>query len=370
MLQIGSAFSLRATKGFTAPEVERVLVRARELCSDANDSAQLFNVLVGMHTFYMYRRLETSRELAQQLLSLAESLEEPAKIATAYLALGETSMYLGEFHAAQSCLERTTALGSGHRADELNAAGYSAVTLWSLGWPEQAATRMRAVLAVAQEQNRPLLTANVLAYASTVYAQTRLWEASRQQAEAGIALSNQHGFLFHTHWFEVVHGRALIGEGGNEQGIAVMHRGIAGLDALGAVFSFVLGYFAEGCLNTALVEEGLEAISRAVRIGEEKGERWQLADLHRLRGQLLLMRDPSKTAEAERSFRIAMDIAREQDAKSFALRAATSLARLQAEQGYRGDARTLLAGTYEWFMEGFDTADLREAKALLDELSR
>ncbi len=330
LMQIGSGFSLRATKGFTAPEVERALVRARELCSDVNNSGELFDVLVGLHTFYMFgprHGLETSRELAAQLLTLAQRFEQPSKLAMAHLAMGETTTYLGEFHSARGHLERAIELGSRHHGIKQNAMGYLCPALWSLGYPHQAAERMREAVAVAQQSNRPLLTT-----------------------------------LFR--------GRALIEEGHTEQGIIEMRRGISGLDALGAARPWLICYLAEGCLKVAQAQEGLRVLSRAASRTEETGERWAWADLHRLRGELLLADSPSDTSEAERCFHTAIEVARQQHAKSFELRATTSLAHLLGQYGRRDEARAMLAEIYGWFTEGFDYADLKDARSLLDELSR
>jgi tetratricopeptide (TPR) repeat protein len=371
LMQIGSGFSLRATKGFTAPEVERALVRARELCSDVTNSGQLFDVLVGLHTFYMFgprHGLETSRELAAQLLTLAQRFEQPSKLAMAHLAMGETTTYLGEFHSARSHLERAIELGSRHHGVEQNALGYLGSALWSLGYPDQGVERIRKALSVAAESLKKNLTANVFAYACTLFVQKRLWQATRQHAEAGIALANQHGFLFHIHLSTLFRGRALIEEGHTDQGIIEMRRGISGLDALGAARPWLICYLAEGCLKVAQVREGLRVLSRAASQTEETGERWAWADIHRLRGELLLADNPSETKEAEHCFRTAIEVARQQNAKSFELRATASLARLLDREGHRDAARGMLAEIYGWFTEGFDYADLEDTRALLDEM--
>lgn len=369
-LQIGFGFSLRATKGFTAPEVERTLSRARDLCSQSSNTAQLFNVLVGLHTFYLYRSPGTSGALARELLSVAEALGESAKIATGYLAMGETAMYLGDFQPSRQYLERTIALASSHRADQQNARGYLAVTLWCLGYSNQASERMQEALELAQDKNRPLRAVNILAYSCALNAQMRLWQSSKQQAEAGMSLAEQYGFNFHAHWFAVVHGRALMENEHAVQGIAEIRRGIEGLDALGGTQAFVLGYFGEGCLKIEMAGAGLQALARAMRLSEETSERWQSSELYRLKGELLLRRDEINVAEAQMCFESAIEVARRQSAKSWELRATTSLARLLARQGRRNDALEMLGDIYDWFTEGFDTADLKDAKALLDELNK
>jgi predicted ATPase len=275
---------------------------------------------------------------------------------------------LGKFHSSSESLERAIALGEDNPAIVNNAIGYLAATLWSLGYPDRAATRMRRALDEKKGFDRPRLAANVLAYGGFLFLRMRLWQMSRQLAESGSMLANQHGLLFHASWFAIVHGRALIGCGERDEGIAEMRHGIAGMDALGAARPFLIGYLAEGCLEAGLHREGLEVVARAARRAEETGERWTWADLLRIRGELCLMQDSSKTAEAERDFRAAISLAEEQGAKSYELRAATSLARL-LRQSRAQEARIILSRVVNWFTEGFDTADLQDAKVLLGELS-
>jgi class 3 adenylate cyclase/tetratricopeptide (TPR) repeat protein len=369
-LQIGSGFSLRATKGFTAPEVERALVRARDLCAEARDDTRLFDVLVGLHTFHMFgSRLETSRELAQQLLSLAEKLEDPTKLATALLALGQTSVYLGEFQSARSHLERALTLGAWRRGIRENALGYLGPALWSLGYAEQSTERIREALGSVERSDRPLLTANVRSYACTLFVKMRIWQETRELAESGISLANQHGFVFHVHLFTLNWGRALLEQGEIGRGIVEMRHSIEALEAMGAARPWVTAYWAEACLKAGKSEEGLQTITRAISIAEETGDRWTFADLLRLKGELLMLEKLAEAAQAEQCFRAAVDVAHAQQARSFELRAITSLARLLFRQCRRDEARTALVRIYDTFTEGFEQADMKDAKALLDELN-
>ena len=370
MLQIGSGFSYRATKGFTAPEVERTLLRARELCTDANENTQLFDVLVGLHTFYMFGpRLDTSRELAKQLLVLGSGFDEPSKLATAFLAAGQTDTYLGDFHSSRKFLERTIEIAGDRSGIVQNARGYLAPTLWSLGYPQQAGEQMTEALAHLEESNRPLLTANVLAYAATLYVQMRLWQAGCKQANAGMALAIQHGFQFHMYLFQVLRGRALTEIGDVKNGTAEMIRGAAGLETLGAARPFLIGYVAEGYLKAGKPNDGLHAVLDAIKRTDETGERWTEPDLHRIKGELLLAETPARTGEAERCFRTSIEIAVAQAAKSFQLRASNSMARMLLREGHRDEARAAITPIYSWFKEGHGTPDLQDASALLLQLS-
>jgi class 3 adenylate cyclase/tetratricopeptide (TPR) repeat protein len=368
-MQIGFGFSLRATKGFMAPEVERPLLRARELCCEVSDGSQLFDALVGLHTFYMFRRqrgLETSKQLAEELLRLGERLELPNKLATAHLALGETNQYLGDFEVARHHLTRAITLGAGRQGIVHNAVGYLASDLWSLGYMAQARAQMEESLVAFPSFKRPLLKANVLSYACTFFVQLRLWRKTLESAAAGLALATDCGFAFHSYLFMVFKGRSLVEQGEISEGIAEMRRGLAGLDSLGAARPWLICYLGEGLRRSGQNESALEVLARAESETEETGERWALSDLHRLRSELLA--DAADFEGAERSARRAFEIACAQAAKAFELRAATTLARLLFRKGRAEQARTILLPVYNWFTEGFNYEDLKEARCTLDEM--
>jgi predicted ATPase len=194
--------------------------------------------------------------------------------------------------------------------------------------------------------------------------------AVHEQAEAAIALATEQGFPLWAAWGTSLRGWALAMQGQGEEGMAQVRQGIAALRATGTVvfvtyFCTVLADVADHLGHT---EEGLQALAEAHTLVEQHEERWWEAEGYRLRGVLLLHQTGTPQAEAEACFQQALDVARHQQAKSLELRAATSLARLWQQQGKRAEAHALLAPVYGWFTEGFDTADLQEAKALLDVL--
>jgi predicted ATPase len=160
-------------------------------------------------------------------------------------------------------------------------------------------------------------------------------------------------------------------QGRNEEEIAQIQEGLAASRATRAELNrpFFLTLLAEACMETGRLDDGLSALTEALAAADEHENRHHEAEIHRLKGELLLRQDDSNAAEAQSCFQRAIEIARNQNAKSFELRAPMSLARLLAKQGRRDEARTMLAEIYNWFTEGFDTADLKDAKALLDELS-
>src|SRR5262249_35713242 len=196
-------------------------------------------------------------------------------------------------------------------------------------------------------------------------------QATQERAEAGMALASEKGFPQYLAIGMVMRGWALTMQGQGEEGIAHLHQGLAAFRAAGAEISRSrdLGLLAEAYGKVGQTEAGLTALAEALAVVDKTGERYWEAELHRLKGELLLALSTDKTTEAEACFHQALDIARRQEAKSLELRAATSLSRLWQQQGKRAASYDLLAPVYGWFTEGFDTADLQKAKALLDELT-
>jgi predicted ATPase len=199
----------------------------------------------------------------------------------------------------------------------------------------------------------------------------REWLAAQDTAEAALSVAEKGGFPLYASWAMVVKGCALTHLGHAEQGVAEIREGLASAAATGAEMwqAYNMAQLAEACAKAGQVDEGLQAITDALDVVQKKGERWWEAEIHRLRGALLLQQRPSDLAQPQICFARAIEIARHQCAKSLELRATNSLARLQKDTGRRDEARTMLAEVYGWFTEGFDMADLRDAKALLDELS-
>jgi predicted ATPase len=192
---------------------------------------------------------------------------------------------------------------------------------------------------------------------------------AQEPAEAAIATASEHGLPFELGYGTFARGWALANRGHLEEGIAEMRRAFAALGATGFAARprwFVL--LAEACARSEGPAVGLEVLADGTALTERTTERMYEAELYRVKGELLLMQDAANRPEAEHCFRTAIEVARRQAGKSLELRATVSLARLLASQGRRVDARTMLAEIYNWFTEGFDTADLKDAKALLDEL--
>jgi predicted ATPase len=388
LLALGPA--LQSTKGFGAPEIEPVYLRARDLCQQIGETSQLFPVLWGLWLLYLQRgELQTARDLAMQLFSLAEHLRDTALLLEAHHALWANSFFLGELTLARAHSEhgidlydsqqhRVLAFLYGGHDPGVCCRDFGALVLWLLGYPDQALKRSRDALARAEELSHPLSLAEALGYAAWLHEFRREREAVQERAEALLALASKHGFPY---WFTqgtILRGWALASEGQTaEKGFEQMCQGLLAYRTTGAEVarSHYLVLLAKIYGKVKKAEEGLTLLTEALAGSRKNGGWYYEAELHRLKGELLLNAErEGQNAEfvhrsAEESFSEAIEISRRQQAKSLELRAAMSLSGLWQRQGKKTEARQLLAEIYGWFTEGFDTADLKEAKALLDELS-
>jgi predicted ATPase len=260
--------------------------------------------------------------------------------------------------------------------------------LWLLGYADQALQKSQEALTLAQEQSHPFSMAFALWGAAVLHQFRQEAQATQKQAEAAITLSTEQGFPTWLANATVLRGWALVEQGQGKAGIAEVRHGLAAHQATGEeiVRSHFLALLAEACEKVGQAEEGLTVLNEALGFVDKTGERFYEAELYRLKGQLTLQKfqvsgskfqvadprplPPDPQAEAEECFLKAIDIARKQQAKSLELRAVMSLSRLWQQQGKKDEARQMLAGIYGWFTEGFETADLKEAKVLLDELEQ
>ena len=245
------------------------------------------------------------------------------------------------------------------------------MTLWLLGYPAQALVHLRDALTLWHELSHPFSLGFARCWAAIVSQFRRDVPAVHEQAEAAVALSTEQGFPQWAAMGTSLRGWALAMQGQGEEGMAQVRQGIAAWRATGA--ALLVPYFctvlADVSAHLGHTEDGLQALAEAHTLVEQQEERWWEAEIYRLRGVLLLRQPGTPQAEAEAWLQRALDVARRQEAKSLELRAAMSLSRLWQQQGKQAEARALLAPVYGWFTEGFDTADLQEAKALLEELA-
>jgi predicted ATPase len=370
------------TRGWSAPEVEAAYVRARVLCGRMGDPARLFTALGGLSNFHTSRGDHLgAQDLAQELLSLAERSGDPALLMLAHSAAGGNAFWRGELLSSRAHLEEALAVyePKRHRTQEslrggadpgVFALGSLGLTLLELGRPDQGRARRKEAVQLARELSHPFS----LGFALTVAAMDHLSAGEPQQgleqAEAVMALATEHGFPRYLNWGTFFHGWALVELGKVDEGLERMRavRDASQAAGMRAGVPFFLFQLARACGRAGLAEEGLAITAEALELAEQTGERVSLAMLHATRGDLLLAFSEGNEAEAVACFRGALDVARSQEARFSELRAATSLARLWLKQGKRKEARELLAQVYGWFTEGFDTRDLKEAKAVLEEL--
>jgi predicted ATPase len=371
--------ALMGTVGFGTPEVESVYSRARELCRQIGETPQLFPVIWGLWQYWLSRGgYETALELSNQLLAMAQKVDDPALLLMANHAVGNTLWLVGEFEAARASAEQHIALyvpehhhslASRYGGYDTGVAGRSglAVNLWPLGYPDQAVERGRDAVALAHQIAHEYSVAFALTFDATVHQLRRDVERTRHQAEAAMALAAEHELAPWLAWATVLRGWAIAGQGQADDGIAQMHQGIAGWRAggSGCLTPYFLALLAETYAKAGCSEDGLTTLGEALAITAQTREGLVEAELHRLKGELLV-----GAPEAEACFHQAIEIARRQKAKSFELRAVMSLGRLYDTQGRHTEARQMLAEIYGWFTEGFDTADLRDASAFMLTLAR
>jgi class 3 adenylate cyclase/predicted ATPase len=373
---------LMATKGWGAQEVEHAYARARELCRQVGDMPQLSVVLLGLRTYYLMRvELRTARELVEQQIALVQRQPDPTRHLLAHYALDGVLFYLGEFVPVRRHLLRNMALYTSaqqrslvfHYGFDLGVTGlaYVAMALWGLGYPDQARTILHKALALAQEVSHPFSRTSVLQLAAIFHYIWREEQRAQERAEAMMVLATEQEFPLFVAAGTCWRGQSLLMQGQAEAGLVQMQQGLAAWRATGGELAvpWWLALLAEAHGITGKPETGLTALTEALTLADTTGERWYESELYRLKGALLLQQSSDNQVEAEACFHKALDIARSQQAKSFELRTATSLARLWQQQGKRQEAHDLLAPVYGWFTEGFDTADLKDAKALLDELT-
>lgn len=382
ILQTSLGPALMATKGYAAPTVGKAYRRARDLCQQLKDITQLFPVLWGLWMYHMVRaEHEAASELTKQILGLAQTTGDPDLALEAQFAAGLSAFYRADLLAAREHLEQAINAydPERHRALALTFGGldpavccldYLAWTLWLLGYPDQALKRADEAQPLAKRVANLYTQARSLYWDSLLRQFTGQWDVLRERIDLAIAMATEHGFALVLGVGPIMQGWALSMEGRAEEGLRQITQGLERYQATGAGFQLphLMTALIETYKKLEQPEEGLAAVAEAQALVEKTGERYYEAELQRLKGELLLAQSPNKPAEAETCFQNALDIARRQHAKSLELRAVMSLFRLRQRQGKDDDARQLLSDIFGWFTEGFDSADLRDARALLDEL--
>jgi predicted ATPase/DNA-binding winged helix-turn-helix (wHTH) protein len=381
-LQIALGQALWLTRGRAAREIERAFARARLLCQQIGETSQFFSVLRGLYAFSIQQaELYRARELAGQLHVLAQDAQDDALLVEAHRASGAALFYLGEFAQARQqvkhCLRlykpqqhgsHTVRYGFDPRIVGL---AYMSWSLWFLGYPVQAQARLQELLTRAQALSHPYSLAVALLAEATLHQFGREPACIEADIQKVIVLSADYGFPHVLAMGMILQGWAMAMQGRGAEGVTQLQEGLTAERVTGEFIRrpYYLFLLAEAYGTVERVEAGLHELAEAFPLVTVTAERWWEAGLYRLQGELLLRRAIPDEKQSEVAFHQALSVAHRQAAKSLELRAATSLARLWQSRNKCQVAYDLLAPIYDGFTEGFETADLQEARTLLDELA-
>jgi class 3 adenylate cyclase/predicted ATPase len=381
-LQMAIGAPLVAARGWSHPETERAYARARELTSQIGESPELPRLLAGMAAAYFVKGdLATAAEVAQEALAAAERTREAFDLLSSHYLVGSLLLYQGNFSQALQHLEHSIKLYNPSAHGSLVytvgvdrgviAHSYAAWCHVYLGHPNRASAASQEAVALAKLVEHPLSLAHAVSWAGLVHFECGELDQMRERAEEVVVLADRLGFPLYLGLGKLMRGFARVESGEDKAGIVEIRQAMGELAGIGAGGGApqILAKFADSLRKVGRHDEALGALGLGIAQAEGQGQHYYDAELHRLRAEILLDMDGNAVEEAEALFHQSLEIARRQEAKTFELRAAISLARLWRRDGKRAEARELLTPIYSWFTEGFDTADLKDAKALLEELS-
>jgi predicted ATPase/DNA-binding winged helix-turn-helix (wHTH) protein len=412
-LRIALGSALIATKGYSAEEVESSYSRALELCRSVGESPKFISALLGIESFYAMRgKFLMAHEIGERCLRLAQHQDNQHRLLLAHWTIGQVLSHMGNLTVARAHLQQAIMLNhpKDHRAGVLQDPGvttlaYLAKVLWLMGYPDQAQARIQESLLLADSLSHPFSKAFALTFAADIYASCGKIPIAYHHAQESIALCQEQGFAAWLAFALVYYGRTLCLREQLSEGIEHIHRGLEDLKSAGAEASqpLVLAFLAEACARQGHATEGLDYVATALALVEQNDERFHEAELYRLQGEFVLQSSvhgptpavqspkskvqslkprrlhsvsslsrPSTSdpcGKAEAYFRKALDIARQQQAKSWELRAAMSLARLWHSQDRTQEAYELLTEVHQWFQEGETTKDLTDASDFLATLA-
>jgi serine/threonine protein kinase/predicted ATPase len=381
-LQLALGAPLMAVKGYAAPEVERAYARARDLCRNASEDVQLFPALQGLWQFYMVSgELPTARELAEQLLGVAQNSADSTLLLLAYRSLATTAFLQGEIVRCRDLTEVGLALydprqhgslGLRYGHDPGVAHGlYAAWSLWLLGYPEQALKKSIEAVAIAENLSHPVSVAFARCYRAVVRNSCGEHVAAAADAATAKAISSEHQLALWLSVGTMMEGWARVGLEEWDEGIALLQQGVSGWRSTGARagMTFFLVTLAEAYGKAGRPKDGMVVLDEAEALVARNSEHYYEAELYRVKGELRLALAPEDPASAEAEIERAIAIARQQQARSLQLRATTSLSRLPQRRSRPQETRALLYEIYRSFAEGLGTADLLMAKAALEALT-
>ncbi len=385
-IQLSLATPVFILQGHSSERAELIYQRVLDLCGERGHSDAVFSALLGLHVVKLQQaKISATRDLASKLLQTAHDRAEPGQVRDALVAAGISAIHAGELLAGQDYLARAVALeipqerrwmGNAWADYGLFARSYGAKAQAFSGYVDHAATLSAETLGLAAQAGHPPILACVLYTELVIHVARREWEIVRDRAEMQLKLATEHGMPLYEGWGLFFAGLSCAELGDVESGITSMRASIAAFEAIKSellrpyclvLFAAMMGKqnrFTEALL---LLEEALQRVSAS-------GEHFYESEIHRLQGELLLQSGMSAEGgavgqQAESHFIRALEVARLQSARLLELRAATSLARVWVAQSRRAEALGVLTDAYTWFTEGFETKDLQEAKALLEELS-
>jgi predicted ATPase len=378
---LGAAYI--ASRGYAAPEVGPVFLRARDLCERIGLSPQLVAIVVGIWEWHFVRgEIRLCTELVAQAMEFATPLNDPGGMMEAFYTAGLTKLYRADFTGARESFETAIAefddrertkfwaAQTGHYVG-INICCNLAVSLWHLGYPDQALRVSREVCRTAREVGHPFSLAYCLHHTSWLYQFFRLGVEVQETSEEQIAISAEQGFALWHATGTFFRGAGMLLQGRFQESLPLLLKGHDDFRTTGAEIlrPFQLGALGEAYSQAARFEEAHAALDEGLALAERNDDRIQEAELHRLKGELLLAESPEEEAAAEDRFTRAIETARRQRSKAWELRSTMSLARLWQRQGRRGEAQRNLAAVHGTYTEGWTTPDLMEAGALLEALS-
>ena len=379
-LRSSQGAALFAVKGHAAPETGQAYARARELWEQLGSPSEFLHIPYGQSRYHTFRcEFDVAQRLDENLLRLSGERNDSAGLLLGHYSSGRNLMLAGRFASSRTHLEQVLALydPSAHRSlihqagddPHVNSQAVLGFVLFCLGYPDQALARSNAAIAEAVSLAHPPSLAASLANSARLHSLYGDDAALSERTGQLIAVATEQGFANYGADGTIFRGWAKVKHGDVTEGMFLLRSGSSADRATGAEAwtPYYTALLAGACEIVGQVEEGLTLLDDALQMAGRAGVRWFAAELNRRKGQLLLRQGHSEAAEEQ--YCKALNIAQEQEAKLWELRAAASLARLRRDQGRRTEARDLLAPVYDWFTEGFDTADLKDAKALLDELT-